>query len=277
MAAWTASWLGIAETTFTCAPETVDIPLKSDNGDEASTSLLDLCKSTTPPCRLNPLLFNGHLQTCWTALKGLDIPITYKRRIFESTSTIYPGSFAVDFVTPTPTIPEGPDPALPERTTNYTSSAFDLLGSDDERPMLVLLHGLSGGSHEIYLRHVLRPLCLDAEEEDRWEACVINSRGCAQSKITSGHLYNARSTWDVRQVVAWIREKWPRRKLFGIGFSMGANILTNVRILQSNRTEVAREVLFWCNGVDVFCCSTSVKKATAVSSMALSWFPILGI
>ena len=48
------------------------------------------------------------------------------------------------------------------------------------------------------------------------------------SKITSGVLYNARATWDVRQLVTWAREKWPRRKLFGCGFSLGANILVNV-------------------------------------------------
>jgi predicted alpha/beta-fold hydrolase len=233
MAAWLKGWSGYATTTFTCAPETVAIPLKTFEDDaaskeEPSTSLLDLCKSTTPPCWLNPLLFNGHLQTCWTALKSTDIPITYKRKTFTSTSELYPGTFAVDFVSHKPTAAEDHDPDLPTRTTYYSDSDFNLLGSDDDKPMLILLHGLSGGSHEIYLRHVLRPLCLEPKDEDKWEACVVNSRGCSHSKITSGVLYNARSTWDLRQSLEWIRQKWPNRKLFGIGFSLGANILTNV-------------------------------------------------
>ncbi|KAL8802893.1 MAG: hypothetical protein Q9182_003509 [Xanthomendoza sp. 2 TL-2023] len=96
------------------------------------------------------------------------------------------------------------------------------LGADDDKPMLVTLHGLSGGSHEVYLRHVLEPLF-----KDGWEACVVNARGCAQSKITSDFLFNARATWDVRQVVKWLREVFPRRPLFGMGFSLGANILVN--------------------------------------------------
>ena len=95
--------------------------------------------------------------------------------------------------------------------------------------MLVTLHGLSGGSHELYLRHVLEPLF-----KAGWEACVVTSRGCAMSKITSGVLYNARSTWDLRQVVKWLRETFPRRPLFGIGYSMGANIMTNVRTRDSS-------------------------------------------
>src|SRR6185436_15455142 len=75
-----------------------------------------------------------------------------------------------------------------------------------------------------YLRHVLAPLTANG-----WEACVVNSRGCAESQITSGVLYNARATWDVRQTVKWLQNQFPNRPLFGIGFSLGANILTNVR------------------------------------------------
>jgi hypothetical protein len=251
-----ASWLGHAKINFDAAERTIPIPLLSEkktnqeaNGHPNSTtdltapginsqSFLDLCKETTPPCHLNPLLFNGHMQTCWTAVKGLDIPITYKRKIFESTSTLYGdgGSFAVDFVVPTPKsalhthIKDDPALALPPRTTYFSDEEFSSLGSYDQKPLLIMLHGLAGGSHEIYLRHVLKPLCLDvASEDERWEALVVNARGCAHSKITSSVLYNARATWDVRQVVQWARETWPKRKLFAIGFSLGANILTNVR------------------------------------------------
>lgn len=251
-----ASWLGHSKIHFDAAERTLPIPLLSStskiaqaDGDTSSStdltsdatnaqSLLDLCKQTTPPCRLNPLLFNGHLQTAWTAMKGTDIPITYKRKIFESKSTVYGdgGSFAVDFVVHTPSsahhvhLKDDPTQELPPRTTYYTEEEFSSLGGDDSKPLLIMLHGLAGGSHEIYLRHVLKPLCLDAASDDeRWEALVLNSRGCAHSKITSGVLYNARATWDVRQVVQWARQKWPKRKLFGIGFSLGANILTNVR------------------------------------------------
>ncbi|KAE9977106.1 hypothetical protein EG328_001159 [Venturia inaequalis] len=249
-----ASWLGHSKIHFDAAERTLPIPLLSStskiaqaDGDTSSStdltadatnaqSLLDLCKQTTPSCRLNPLLFNGHLQTAWTAMKGTDIPITYKRKIFESKSTVYGdgGSFAVDFVVYTPSsahhvhLKDDPTQELPPRTTYYTEEEFSSLGGDDSKPLLIMLHGLAGGSHEIYLRHVLKPLCLDAASDDeRWEALVLNSRGCAHSKITSGVLYNARATWDVRQVVQWARQKWPKRKLFGIGFSLGANILTN--------------------------------------------------
>ena len=218
---------GYARTSFYHHGSPLCLPLKSSDTEEHSTDLLDLCRQVTPTCRLNPLLFNGHLQTFWTAVKSQDVPIYYKRRIFSAEEASYAGTFAIDFtVQPY----EGSDNSLPPRTTYYSDIEFEEIGSMDARPMLVTLHGLSGGSHEIYLRHVLRPI-VDAG----WETCVVNSRGCAKSKITTGVLYNARATWDLRQVVKWLRKTFPNRPLFAIGYSLGANILVNVRTLDSNQ------------------------------------------
>lgn len=213
--------------------------LKSKAGNK--TTLLDICRSATPKeCHLNPFLFNGHLQTAWTVMKYDPVPIYYKRKVFQSDSAAYSGHYAIDFVVePYEMPPEGEltdqarkytlSSGLPERTSFFSEDQFAALPSDDTKPMLVVLHGLSGGSHELYLRHVLAPLVADKS----WEACVVNSRGCAQTKITSGVLYNARATWDVRQSVKWLRKMFPNRPLFGIGFSLGANILTNVRTDES--------------------------------------------
>lgn len=214
------SWLtGRAKTTFTHARKPVTLKTKAGK----DVDLARFCESTTTPCRLNPLLFNGHLQTMWTAAKEQDVPIIYRRKIFESDDPHYPGSFAVDFVTDTGGVD---DPTLPPRTTYFTDQEFGDFGSLDKKPMIVALHGLSGGSHELYLRHVLAPL---VTKTSGWEACVINARGCAMTKITTGVLFNARATWDLRQLAKWLREKFPNRPLYAVGFSLGANILTNVR------------------------------------------------
>ncbi|KAJ4147980.1 hypothetical protein LMH87_002471 [Akanthomyces muscarius] len=209
-------WLGRAKIEFTHSPTPRAIKQK----DGKDTDLLKICEATTPPCHLNPLLFNGHVQTMWTATKPSGPPIFYRRRVFDADHDTYKGSYAVDFVVEPF---EENDPTLPRRTVYYSEEEEKNLGSDDTRPMVVVLHGLSGGSHEIYLRHTIAPLL----GKGGWEACVVNSRGCAGSKITSGVLYNARATWDVRQTIKWLREKFPNRPLFGLGFSLGANMMTN--------------------------------------------------
>jgi predicted alpha/beta-fold hydrolase len=214
-------WFGRAYLDFHASATPVTIKEK----DGSSTDLLKIVKEIVPPCQLNPLLFNGHLQTCWTAVMKDAPPVHYQRKIFEAEHSGYSGSFAVDFFAKDEA--EKQDDSLPPRTTYFSEEELAGLGSDDSKPMLVVLHGLSGGSHEVYLRHAIVPLL----ETGNWEACVINSRGCAMSKITTGILYNARATWDTRQVVRWLREKYPNRPLFGLGFSLGACILTNVRHL----------------------------------------------
>ena len=226
-------WLGRAKIEFATAPDSLPLRVKGKkDGATRASSLLEICKETVPPCQLNPLLFNGHAQTMWTAAPWAAAapPVHYRRRIFEADHREFHGSFAVDFVVPEPQTAEAKkeqDPSLPPRTAYFTEDELAAMGSDDARPMLVVLHGLSGGSHEVYLRHAIAPLL----ESGRWEGCVVNSRGCARSKITTGILYNARATWDVRQVVRWLRAKYPNRPLFGLGFSLGACILTNVSVL----------------------------------------------
>jgi predicted alpha/beta-fold hydrolase len=121
-------------------------------------------------------------------------PIYYRRRIFDATHKTYNGTFAVDF---TVKRHEDVDASLPPRTAYFSEEEFSTIASDDSRPMLVVLHGLSGGSYEEYLRHAIAPLVLN---DGGWEVCVVNARGCANSEVTSGVLFNARATWDVRQV-----------------------------------------------------------------------------
>lgn len=214
------SWLlGHAQTSY--YHHTSPIPLATKSGSK--TSLPNLAQASIPPCRLNPFLFNGHLQTMYTAVKDPGPPIHYKRHLYTSTHSIYPGSFAVDFVV---SEDEGhaaaQDAELPERTTFYSDKEWDSIGSPDSKPMLIALHGLTGGSHEVYLRETLAPLTASG-----WAACVVNGRGCAMSKITTPQLFNARATWDIRQVVQDLHKLFPNRPLYAVGYSLGANILTN--------------------------------------------------
>lgn len=251
------SWYpGKSSITFSHSQDPLILQTKSG----PKRALPEICKEITPDCYLNPFLFNGHLQTAWTGMNYDGPPIHYKRRVFSAEDPDFEGHFAVDFVVePPPSTDEGlkEDPTgighrnLPPRTSYVTDKEFEHLPSEDTKPLLITLHGLSGGSYEVYLRHVLAPLVAQTTADQEaggisggdWEALVLNSRGCAGSRITSSILYNARATWDVRQVVKWCRKTWPNRPLFGIGYSLGANILTNVGSYEINPPPNARALL----------------------------------
>ena len=148
--------------------------------------------------------------------------------MFTQEDAAFAGEFVVDFVVEEYKMDGGEEEEILPRTRMFTGEEWEGVeaGAGDERPMVVVLHGLSGGSHEGYLRRVVRPLV-----DGGWEACVVTSRGCARSRVTTGILYNARATWDIRQVVKWLKGRFPRRPLFGLGFSLGANILVNVGLV----------------------------------------------
>lgn len=249
-----SAWVtGECDITYTHSEEPLILPTK----EGPTRALPELVKDVVPPCYLNPLLNNGHLQTAWTSVKDKGPQIHYKRRVLAQEDPAFKGHFTIDYVVaPPPPKPDviaedggaedkglREDPAgightrLPPRTTYFTDAEWEKVGSDDTKPLLITLHGLSGGSYENYLRYVLEPLVAATEEGKKagglsggdWEALVVNSRGCAGSKITTSILYNARATWDMRQVVKWARKTFPNRPLFGIGYSLGANIITNVR------------------------------------------------
>lgn len=213
--------------------------IKLHTKDGKEKTFAELVSSAMPPCQLNPFLFNGHMQTIWTVVHSESVPIYYKRRVFEQLDSVYGGTFAVDFVV---NPYQEQDETLPPRTTYYTDDEFSSIASDDHRPMIVALHGLSGGSYELYLRHVLDPLVY----KHNWAACVVNSRGCANSTITSPVLFNARATWDVRQVVHWLRKTFPNRPLYGVGFSLGANIMTNYVAEEGSKCELRAALVLSC-------------------------------
>lgn len=147
-----ADWVGRAAINYHASPNPISFQTKEDG----SKTLLDVVKDSVPTCQLNPLLFNGHMQTCWTAVNKDAPPVHYKRRIFEAEHSGYSGSYVVDFAVPSEEAPKEVDESLPPRTTYFSEQELAQLekeGSDDDRPMLVVLHGLSGGSHEVYLRH----------------------------------------------------------------------------------------------------------------------------
>lgn len=100
--------------------------------------------------------------------------------------------------------------------------SFEVMPEDDT-PTLVLLHGLTGGSHESYIRALIETMTKD----HGYRCVVFNARACADTDLTTPQLYCGSWTDDLRQVVKYIRKRLPEAKLMSVGFSLGSNILMN--------------------------------------------------
>ncbi|XP_057994279.1 embryogenesis-associated protein EMB8 isoform X2 [Hevea brasiliensis] len=113
------------------------------------------------------------------------------------------------------------------RTKDSGSIAIDWVAGDSRRlppdsPVLILLPGLTGGSGDSYVRHLL----VKARTKG-WRVIVFNSRGCGDSPVTTPQFYSASFLGDMREVVAVVTTRHPNANVYAVGWSLGANILVN--------------------------------------------------
>ncbi|KAI0344177.1 AB-hydrolase YheT [Trametopsis cervina] len=158
---------------------------------------------------------NGHMQTGYCVIGDFSRvdKVEYERTLIR---TVDGGTLGLDFT------PSHSAPHLHEDT-----------------PIVVVLHGLTGGSHESYVRAILSPACTPTEKGGLgYRGVVVNSRGCAGVPVTSPQLYSAGHTDDIRTALLYISQLYPKAPLLGIGFSLGANILTRYLGEEGERSRI---------------------------------------
>lgn len=216
-------------------------------------SLQDLIHSSLPDLDegasfwVHPLLPTGHLQTAYSGVSKFELVdlVHYKRVVLDVRDTRYAvggdylhydqwqgkSTFCIDYAVPLAMHddnherfrPPSQTKALPPRTEYLDPAAEQGLLGDDTRPLVVCLHGLSGGLYELYIRSFVAQLT-----EQKCDAVVLNARGCANHTITTPQLFNGLWTNDLRYLInEHISKKWPNKRIFLVGFSLGGAITAN--------------------------------------------------
>ncbi|KDR70330.1 hypothetical protein GALMADRAFT_76125 [Galerina marginata CBS 339.88] len=191
---------------FSNHPATVLIKRTDAPGIFEGISIKDAMKMTCPSLftGFSPpwWLYNGHLQTLYCLLGNFATVdrMWYARTYLHLTDG---GTLGIDFA---------------------PSDHFKLR---NDTPIVIIQHGLTGGSYEAYVRAVLSRACAPITDGGLgYRAAVINFRGCAGVPVTSPRLYTAGDTDDTYVALLHIAEAYPDAPLLGVGFSLGANILT---------------------------------------------------
>ncbi|KAI9056280.1 AB-hydrolase YheT [Trametes sanguinea] len=206
-------WLrGRRRTPFVklyASPHSAALPKEGSRDTEPSASLAQLVHDKVPA--LGPdatfdgvwWLPGGDAQTMYSSVADFSKvdPVVYERRFLQLPDH---GIVAVDISPPLATRP--------------LSTGEDLL---------FVAHGLTGGSHEAYVRAVLARVIPSKDAGGLGlRAVVLNFRGCNGSPVVTPRLYHAGSSDDIRHVVLWICHTFPDCRIYGLGFSLGGNILT---------------------------------------------------
>ena len=93
-------------------------------------------------------------------------------------------------------------------------------GSGEASALVLILHGLEGSSESTYAAGML-----DAVSRQGWQAVLMHFRGCSGEANRARRSYHSGETDDLQFVAERITARYPGRVLFGLGFSLGGNVL----------------------------------------------------
>ncbi|KAI1794276.1 Alpha/Beta hydrolase protein, partial [Ganoderma leucocontextum] len=208
---------------FGSTPATISVRTAANSKTAEKIPLNDFLQLRVPSLRqaFKPAwwLNSGHLQTAYCVLGDFS-KVEYRKLIW----TLDGGTIGLDFT-----------PPAEERTLKH------------DTPIVVVLHGLTGGSHESYVRSILAPVCTPVEQGGLgYRGIVVNFRGCAGVPMTSSQLYSALHTEDIRVAVMYIAKQYPCAPLIGVGFSLGANILTRYLAQEGSNSRLVAGCALGC-------------------------------
>ncbi|KAE8677272.1 Esterase/lipase/thioesterase family protein isoform 2 [Hibiscus syriacus] len=123
-----------------------------------------------------------------------------------------------------------------------------------DSPILILLPGLTGGCQDSYVKHML----VKAKSKG-WRVVVFNSRGCANSPVTTPQLQTASFTADTCHVVDHVPSMSPEASVYGVGWSLGRNILVNYLGREYHRCSLSGAVSL-CNPFDLVIADENLRK-----------------
>jgi predicted alpha/beta-fold hydrolase len=120
-------------------------------------------------------------------------------------------------------------------------------------PLVVLLHGLSGGFESKYARGMARRLLARG-----WRVLILQFRGAGPEPNRLPRHYHQGDTEDLRELLAMLRAREPDTPLLAVGWSLGGNVLLKYLGEEGPRTPLAAAVAV-CVPFDLHACAERLR------------------
>ena len=91
---------------------------------------------------------------------------------------------------------------------------------NDNRPIVVLFHGLAGSFNSPYIQGIMKAL-----EAKGFSSVLMHFRGCSGKENLLPRAYHSGDTADARAWLNYLRVKYKESNLYAIGYSIGGNML----------------------------------------------------
>ena len=126
--------------------------------------------------------------------------------------------------------------------------------SDDDTPLVVILHGLEGSGESSYAR-----MLMHAADARGWANCVLHFRDCGNYANRLPRRYHAGETADLRFFIRRLRLRWARRPLAVVGYSLGGNVLLKYLGESADDTTVTAACAV-CVPLDLHSCADALNN-----------------
>jgi predicted alpha/beta-fold hydrolase len=113
-------------------------------------------------------------------------------------------------------------PINPNPFNNKNNNTTKSTNKEDEKPIVIVHHGLCGHSRTEYLVHMVEHLT-----KLHYKVVVVVGRGCGDIELTTNMPFSFGRTLDYQEVVDYIHSRHPQRQLYSIGYSLGACLTLN--------------------------------------------------
>lgn len=90
----------------------------------------------------------------------------------------------------------------------------------ENRPIVVILHGLEGSLDSHYVKPLIKAL-----DEAGFGVCFMHFRGCSDEPNRLPRGYHSGETGDLQHVIEYLGNTYPQGVFAVVGFSLGGNVL----------------------------------------------------
>jgi len=131
------------------------------------------------------------------------------------------------------------------------------LTADEQRPLVILLHGLAGDIDSHYIQGLLAAL-----KQHGLASVLMHFRGCNGQPNKLARAYHSGDTADLAEVIKMLQRRLPRMPLCAVGFSLGANVLVKYCGEQAEQNPL-RAAVAVCPPLSLAACAQRINQGSS--------------
>ena len=97
---------------------------------------------------------------------------------------------------------------------------FEIEPKDKNLPIVLLAHGMGGCSESGYMKRISNKLWMRG-----YGVFLINQSGCGPGMGLSPRMWNGGSSDDLAKMINFVLQRYPKKSLIPVGFSLSGNVL----------------------------------------------------